>query len=232
MIGYGTNIVRNGLVLHLDAANPKSYPGSGTTWYDLSGNGNHGTLVNGPTYSSNNKGSIVFDGVNDYAQSPVISTNTGFTIAIWLYGIKWYLESCPCPNTGGILDWGTGYWNWTSIMSSPSGPYFALYADDSINRKSASFNASSQLNQWLNLKATYDNNTKNFKIYKNGNLISSDNISASFSLSAPVYYASYSRHCGYCYTNILLSSVQIYNRALSSAEIAQNFEATRGRYSI
>lgn len=54
---YMPDIVRSGLVLNLDAAEPASYPGTGTTWYDLSGNGNNGTLVNGPTYNSANGGS-------------------------------------------------------------------------------------------------------------------------------------------------------------------------------
>jgi hypothetical protein len=58
-------IVTNGLVLLLDAGNPASYPGSGTTWFDLSGNGNNGTLVNGVGYNSDNGGSLVFDGVDD-----------------------------------------------------------------------------------------------------------------------------------------------------------------------
>jgi len=61
-IAYNTNIVRDGLLLHLDAANVKSYLGSRTTWNDLSDKGNNGTLVNGPVYSSNGKGSITFDG--------------------------------------------------------------------------------------------------------------------------------------------------------------------------
>jgi hypothetical protein len=61
-LGHGASIVRDGLVLYLDATNPKSYPGSGTTWKDLSGNGNNGTLVNGVGYTDANKGSLVFDG--------------------------------------------------------------------------------------------------------------------------------------------------------------------------
>ena len=65
-VGGGVNIVTNGLVLYLDAANIKSYIGTGSTWSDLSRNQNNGTLVNGPTFSSQNGGSIVFDGVNDY----------------------------------------------------------------------------------------------------------------------------------------------------------------------
>jgi hypothetical protein len=61
----GPDIIEDGLVLALDAANKKSYPGSGTTWNDLSGNGNNGTLTNGPTFDGGNVGSIVFDGVDD-----------------------------------------------------------------------------------------------------------------------------------------------------------------------
>ena len=62
----GPEIVEDGLVLALDAGNTKSYPGSGTTWTDLSGNGNNGSLVNGVGYNSGNLGSLSFDGVNDY----------------------------------------------------------------------------------------------------------------------------------------------------------------------
>ena len=60
----GPSIVTNGLVLALDAANHKSYPGSGTTWFDLSGNSHDGTLTGGPTFNSDNGGSIVFDGTD------------------------------------------------------------------------------------------------------------------------------------------------------------------------
>ena len=68
---YGApSIVTDGLSLYLDAANTRSYPGSGTAWYDLSGNVNHGTLVNGPTFDSGNAGSIVFDGTNKYVNFP------------------------------------------------------------------------------------------------------------------------------------------------------------------
>ena len=65
-IAGGPDIVENGLVLHLDAADSNSYPGSGTVWTDLSGNGYNGTLTNGPTFSSSNRGGIVLDGTNDY----------------------------------------------------------------------------------------------------------------------------------------------------------------------
>ena len=64
------NIITRGLILHLDASAPSSYPGSGTTWSDISGNNHVGTLTNGPTFSTDGGGSIVFDGTNDYVTIP------------------------------------------------------------------------------------------------------------------------------------------------------------------
>ena len=65
-LAHSPSIVTDGLVLCLDAANTKSYPGSGTTWTDISGKGYDGTLTNGPTFSSNYGGNIVLDGSNDF----------------------------------------------------------------------------------------------------------------------------------------------------------------------
>mgnify|MGYP003705723913 CR=1 FL=1 len=83
----GPDIIENGLLLYYDVANKKSYPGSGTSWYDLSGNENTITLTNGPTYNAANLGSILFDGTNDYVESSNFSGagNTYFTLNIWFY---------------------------------------------------------------------------------------------------------------------------------------------------
>jgi hypothetical protein len=70
--------------LYLDAGNASSYPGSGTTWTDLSGNGRNGTLTNGPTYSSANGGSIVFDGTDDFVQCSGSVTATAATFVTWI----------------------------------------------------------------------------------------------------------------------------------------------------
>ena len=78
----GPNIIKDGLVLTLDASSQRSYPGSGTTWYDLSGNGNNGTLTNGPTFDSGNGGSIVFDGTNDYVNGPTTNSVIGNNISL------------------------------------------------------------------------------------------------------------------------------------------------------
>ena len=84
-IGIGSDNVESGLVLAIDFANPKSYPGSGTTVYDLSGNGYNGTLTNGPTFSTEYGGALVFDGSNDYIQfaNTILSGTGDFTISIW-----------------------------------------------------------------------------------------------------------------------------------------------------
>ena len=80
----GSPPVTAGLVLNLDAGNAASYPGSGTTWTDLSGNGRNGTLTGGPTYSSADGGSIVFDGTNDFVQCSGSLTATAATFVIWM----------------------------------------------------------------------------------------------------------------------------------------------------
>ena len=85
---YSPKVVTDGLVLYLDAANPKSYVSGSTAWNDVSRGGNNGTLTNGPTFNSANGGSIVFDGVNDYVAlgniSSLILANNQFTISYWL----------------------------------------------------------------------------------------------------------------------------------------------------
>ena len=87
---YSPNIITDGLVLYLDAANTKSYPGSGTTWRDLSKSQLNGTLTNGPTFNSANGGSIVFDGTNDYVDNigdlssfSFIQNTNIFSVSFW-----------------------------------------------------------------------------------------------------------------------------------------------------
>ena len=100
-----SDIVSNGLVLYLDAAIGNSYPEAGTTWIDLSGRGNTGTLINGPTYSSANGRSIVFDGVNDYVSGSIPTIDT-WTMSIWYLStditsqVVFYPFSCTTSATG------------------------------------------------------------------------------------------------------------------------------------
>lgn len=107
-LNHSPKIVTNGLVLYLDAANQKSYPGSGTTWTDLSGNGNTGTLTNGPTFSANNNGGIVFDGANDYVS---ISNSSSLNITGRNITIEVIFKSndlASSQHADGLLSKGSG----------------------------------------------------------------------------------------------------------------------------
>ena len=89
-INYNPSVVTSGLVLCYDAGNPRSYPGSGASWYDASNNGSAGSILNGPTYSSNNLGYFSFDGVNEYVDTGRTATQLGvydadYTFEAWVY---------------------------------------------------------------------------------------------------------------------------------------------------
>ena len=241
MIGYGTNIVRNGLVLHLDAANPKSYPGSGTTWYDLSGNGNHGTLTNGPTFNSANKGSIVFDGSDDSAyitNNSLLNFGTqDFTVSFFLYVPSSNLNS---QTEYGIINKNPTYQNnagWGLEVSTwgKSPPYDLINAyfyntgqtswgNSNVNYFSLKSNV---WNQITSIRAL-----TNGKLYVNGILVAEkthNDIALNVNNNNNIIIADHAWGPNFKGN---ISQVQIYNRALSSQEISQNFEATRGRYSI
>lgn len=234
----GPRIITDGLILCLDAGNNKSYPGSGTAWRDLSGNNNSGTLINSPVYNTANSGLLNFDGIEDYATIPSISsTIAGFSISLWINASRWALSSCPCPNRSGIVDWSTGYWNYTSIISGPSGPDFVIYNQStSPVGSSITFNASST-NVWYYLVATFGPSgvSNSLKTYVNGILINSSTLTGQggeFTVTASPIIAAYNRHCGYCYLEAKIPQIKFYNRPLTPQEILQNFNATRGRFGI
>lgn len=121
----GPKIITDGLVLCLDAAGTKSYPGNGTTWTDLSGNGNNGTLINGPTFSSDNGGSLVFDGSNEWvacsASLSKLNITTQFT-----YEVTFYITSNNAYNRYDLIGYN-GYspsniwgYNLSVVLQRPS----------------------------------------------------------------------------------------------------------------
>jgi len=213
---YNPKIATEGLVLCLDAANPRSYPGSGTVWTDLSGRANTGTLVNGPTFSSANGGSIVFDGINDY-----VSTNLGISN---FYSISSFFRissfssadmrifgaysgasaqfTCGWNNQYFFRVWVSSTWEETTFLS--------------------------QTNTYYHLGISHSSGTTN--IYFNGNNIKSISGKASYFDNIGIgnnFAGSFGS-----YFNGHISQVSIYNRALTPDEITQNFNAIRGRYGI
>jgi len=218
-IGYNSKIVTDGLVLALDAANLKSYPGSGTTWYDLSGNGNNGTLVNGVVYDSANSGNMVFGGVNDFVDCGKTASQLG------IYDSDYTLSAFfRIPNlSGDKMVFGTST---TAVRQGMHHGvrnnlfYFAHY--------SADMNAGTAVaNTWYYGTWVWSSTAPTARMYINGNLIQQSASLASFLGTTNILIgSSWTRFSG----NI--ANAMIYNRALPSAEIKQNFNALRGRYGI
>ena len=229
----GPNIITDGLVLALDAANSKSYPGSGTTWKDLSGNGNNVTLTNSPTFNSDNKGSFIFDGTNDYA---IKSSNSTFALDSGDYTINgWYypnsLEASQTSLSLGVggsqMRWvvgvgrangtiffgtGTGTWAWAQNTTSPTGV---------INSS-----------EWSNVTVVKDGTT--LRIYVNStsvHTVSSFNFGSgqSGNLYVGTYFLDYNSDGSYF--NGRVSNIEFHqNKALSQSEILQNYNATKQRF--
>ena len=233
----GENIVRDGLVLYLDAK--YSYPGaSGTnpdtyTWYDLSGNENHGELKNGVSYSGTDGGSLSFDGVDDYVDV-IETTNTfsgSFSVSLWYYAKIDTGEYRIFFETNGYrVSSGAGlamyqYDNFWSIWGRPT-------TNGSNTNMINSSAGSLGLNVWKNITLTRDINTGSLVLYLNG--VSSGSYSGNtadyYELNTTRKYNIGGGRTEY-FSNSNISQVSIYNRALTPSEILQNYNALVGRYS-
>ena len=219
------NIVTSGLTMLLDAGFTPSYPLSGTSWTDVSFSGNNGTLVNGPSYSGSNGGTIVFDGTNDYVNGPAISSQlTGdMTVESWIY-IK-----------SGPSDWvriiGTG--------ANPSGNRtFGLWYDISRRLLWQRYGANNvgiqpanvlSYNTWYYVAATTIGSSQ--AIYLNGSSVGSSTNTGPWAASNEnITIGSAVGIHTYLTGNI--SIARIYNRGLSSTEILQNYNAQKSRYGL
>jgi hypothetical protein len=229
MLAHGPSIVTQGLVLALDAADRNSYPGSGTTWTDLSGNGRNGTLVNGVGYNSGNGGSLSFDGVNDYGTVSSVTPNTGdFTVG-FIYqltgteGRGGLVERKPSSPFNGFSLGQGGVGNWAVTVSGTS---------NFDNRLAVTF-IYPTINTWYFDVSVYSNETT-LTGYRNGVSIGSSTGVSQGNLSTQGTRTNFlianrdnetSLPCRVAY-------VLAYNRALTATEISQNFNATRSRFGI
>ena len=224
-----STIVSSGLVLHLDAGNASSYPGSGTTWTDLSGNGNTGTLTNGPTYSSANGGSIVFDGSNDYVISgPIPFTGTSTA------SVSWGLWVYPQSTNGNIMSMSNtnpqGSWNMPPIAADGHKFRGKIWNNNYL------YSTTYTLNTWYYVVLVFDYSAGAQKLYVNGVLQDSQTgISYSSSGSNNYMFLGQSNpgadNTGMFAGNI--SNFHIYgNKALTAAEVLQNYNALKGRFGL
>jgi hypothetical protein len=223
-----TNMVTDGLVLSLDAANLKSYPTTGTTWTDLSRNGNNGTLVNmGSTgFSSSNSGVLVFDGIDDYVNSNFgVSNNNSFTVSFWMY----YLSD---GGTRGIITtWDTS-WNGFAIAMANSN--LRSWTNNGAAGGMNWVSHSTISNVWSHVTLTYDYTTKTQSGYINGVFRISETLGTTITHSTLQVgrggQTSSSQLSNYPYSNFRISNLFIYNRALSASEVLQNYNATKWRF--
>jgi hypothetical protein len=225
----GPNIVTNGLVLNLDAANTKSYPGSGTIWTDLSRGGNNGTLVNGPTFNSANGGSIVFDGVDDICNFSSLTAYGGTNPHNYTAWIKFTDGS----SYKWILNNGAGT-NGTSLIIYGSKLGFFYNGGVAVVQATTTLSTGT----WYHLSVSYLGETT-VKMYVNGALDATKNtLFPTAGTGTSTWSATNSNpRLGAWYNgsfpfNGSIATTQIYNRALSDAEILQNYNATKTRFGL
>lgn len=244
-IARGKKIVTDGLVLAVDAANNKSYPGSGTTWSDLSGNGNTGTLTNGPTFDSGNNGSIQFDGVDDYVSvnnNSSINTTSSFTINCFfkLNLLETLIYPCLMVKDSTGSSFGTnqyGLWIWRGGLAS-RGVAFRAHIGGSTRTVSSwsssggivNINATDLVDKWSMLTGTYDGSS--MRIYLDAILVGSISVSGVVgTVTDPLVIGRNGANTNN-YSNLDVSIAQVYNRGLTEQEILQNYNATKDRFGI
>ncbi len=228
-LGHGASIVRSGLVLHLDAANTKSYLGTGTAWSDLSGNGNNGTLSGGPVYSSSQSGSFLFDNTNDLVIGPT-SAVFSFTAVARDFTVEQWINPTNLTGTFRAMSsvWGQGGGVDSWILCHSNGTLQFVWAPFST---SAHFiqGGTLTLNTWQHIAISRIGN--NFFLYLNGTQTATGTNSSTVAASYRLEIAHYGQGTNYFAGNI--SDTKIYNnKGLTASEVRQNFNALRGRYNI
>jgi hypothetical protein len=227
--GNGPKIVTSGLILSLDAADRNSYSGTGTVWNDLSGNGNTGTLTNGPTYSSTNGGSILFDGSNDVvtvADNTSVSMTNSLTILTWI-------NATSARNSVGIVHKGN--------YAAADFDYMLYVTSNSTAivgyKKNAAGTASAVggyvvpgglIGVWTQIGLTIDGTASN--LWVNGVSVASTTFS-----TAGIRDTSNTLNIGYGYQNGFagyIGNVLTFNRALTPLEIQQNYNALKSRFNL
>jgi len=227
----GPGIITNGLVLALDASDKLSYLGSGTTWTDISGNGNNITLANGPTFNSANGGNFIFDGTNDYGNN----TSTSITSIQYCTVNMWIKDSVSTIAHRGpfwISD-SSSRMLFLDIRSDQS--HFQINTETKANNRKASSNQTQLVNgNWHNVVITRDNSTLGGYIdntsisltqndgYGGWGIGTNDLSVGSFMDSGAIY----------SYWAGTIGNISIYNRVLSATEILQNYNATKSRFGL
>jgi len=234
-ITRGPNIVTDGLVFAVDAANPSSYPGSGTTWKDQTVNQNDGTLINGPTFDSGNGGSIVFDGLNDYVDFDDILDLSVLSVNMWI--------NCDVYNSGRQFlfgKWKNNHRAYALVLNQTGESAGSISSQISIDGGFSNVGLATDSgvidanDTWFNVGFTHDGTT--LKTYVNGVLGATDTIGGAYTLGTghvAVGTILFSNDTSPLDPfNGQIANTQVYNRALSATEVAQNYNALKGRFGL
>ena len=230
--GMSFNIVTDGLVLNLDAGNTASYPGSGNTWTDLSSTNSNGTLTNGPTYNSADRGSLVFDGVDDYISLGKSFISTGeigsgdisYTLEAWFK-----YNGTPGATTSG----------WSIIGNSSAYGIGMQLSGNKVNfgyRSNSNFDSTATLSSgnWYHVVCTREagNSTYLNRIYINGQWDSTYNSSLIITDTTAEMQIGWAdtRVTGRYNGNIAI--VRLYNTFLTDQQVLENFTVDRSRFGI
>jgi hypothetical protein len=214
------NIVSSGLILCLDAANPKSYPGTGTSWFDVSGNNALGTLTNGVSYNSTNLGILTFDGVDDRVN--VVNTIPPLSNLT----IELFLQTSVVDGTQNIfLD------QFLSLRYEISSNKFNIHLGNGSAWAYTTLLSTTTVvaNTWYQTAWTWNGSTA--VMYVNGVAENSLSSGAFSSGTGNITLGQHTPDTSYAWAGSM-GSVKIYNTALTSDQVLQNFNATRGRYGI
>jgi hypothetical protein len=232
---HSPKIVTDGLVLALDAGNTKSYVSGSTTWFDKSGNGYIGTLTNGPTFSSANGGSIVFDGANDYisVNNPqTLNPGTGsFSLEVWC-------KTNQNATFNGLIEArGDNLRGFLFIVDYALPRQITLFMNpnDQASQKTYSATVTPVVTgSWQQVAVTLNRATNSITFYYNG-IQAGSTVPLLFTGSVDPgssYRYLVGGDLGGAEMNGNISISRQYNRTLSAAEITQNFNALRGRFGI
>jgi hypothetical protein len=216
-------IVTTNLSMFLDAGNASSYSGSGTAWTDLSGNSRNGTLTNGPTYTSADGGSIVFDGTNDFVQCSGSITATAATFVTWMR------RNGPQGNFDGILysrgsvATGISFFGTTNKIS--------YTWNDAVNTYSWDSGLTIPDLTWCMVAVSVTSTTATAYLCQSSGITSAINtVSHTSTTLDDIKIGRDEVDIRYFTGNI--ATAMIYDRALSADEITQNFNALRGRFGL
>ncbi len=228
-VNGGGNIITDGLVLYLDSANIKSYIGSGTTWSDLTINGNNGTL-SGALFNSSNWGSIVFDGIDDRVQVPYPNTNWGstpWTIDFWMKIDVLGNRGVACLNSANNSDYAVNNVFFTD------GKSYWYFIKNSTGEKVGVTQTTGvfAINQIFNFTMTYNGLgliASNINFYKNA-----VTLTTLIGGSAGITNLNGIQIGGINYPfdgNVY--SFKLYNRSLSAEEVLKNYDTTKSKFGL